>query len=57
MQPRVTVETSVQNILSRKHDRDRFVYAGPRGTDDIQFEENRWYRSRTGAFISIRYQH
>ncbi|MBL8646857.1 MAG: TonB-dependent receptor [Sphingosinicella sp.] len=55
--PRVTIETSVQNILSRKHDRDRFVYAGPRGTDDIQFEENRWYRSRTGAFISIRYQH
>lgn len=55
--PRVTIETSVQNILSRKHDRDRFVYAGPRGTGDIQFEENRWYRSRTGAFISIRYQH
>ena len=54
--PRLTIETSVQNVLSRKHDRDRVVYTGPRGEDDVQFTENRWYRARTGAFISLRYQ-
>ncbi|MBA4758208.1 TonB-dependent receptor [Sphingosinicella sp.] len=55
--PQLTIETSVQNALSRKHDRDRIVYTGPRSADDVQFTENRWYRAKTGAFISLRYQH
>ncbi|WP_300534030.1 hypothetical protein [Sphingosinicella sp.] len=55
--PQLTIETSVQNALSRKHDRDRIVYTGPRSAEDVQFTENRWYRAKTGAFISLRYQH
>ena len=53
---RLTIEASVENILWRKHERDRSVYTGRRDTSVLQFEENRDFQARSGLFLSLRYQ-
>lgn len=53
---RLTIESSVENLLSRKRERDRTLSDARRDTGVILFEERRAYRSRSGLFLSIRYQ-
>lgn len=53
---RLTVETSVENLLSRKRERERTLHDGRRDTGTILYDEQRVYRSRSGLFLSFRYQ-
>ncbi|MEL7687180.1 TonB-dependent receptor [Citromicrobium bathyomarinum] len=53
---RLTLEASAENILSRRRERDRSLYDGPRNSGDLLFEESRSFRSRPGLFLSLRYQ-
>ena len=53
---RLTVEASAENILSRKRQRDRDLYDGPRDAASLLFSEHRTYRSRSGLFLSLRFQ-
>lgn len=54
--PRLTIETSAENLLARRRSRNRALYDARRDTGAILFTERRVYRSRTGLFLSIRYQ-
>nr|WP_256731249.1 TonB-dependent receptor [Sphingomonas sp. dw_22] len=53
---RLTVETTVENLLSRKRERERTLHDGRRDTGTILYDEQRVYRSRSGLFLSFRYQ-
>lgn len=54
--PRLTIEASAQNILGRKRERDRIAYGGTRAGGAVLLQEERWYRSTTGLFLSLRRQ-
>ena len=56
LKPHLLLETSVQNILSRKRNRDVTTYDGPRDRDEVLQIEHRQYRSTRGLFLSVRYQ-
>lgn len=56
LSPQLTAEASLQNILSRKRSRNVLTYDGTRAGGRLLFQEDRWFKSTRGLFLSLRFQ-